>query len=64
MDWMEFLLSFPGFVAVMLVICVFVTVITEMIRWAYKLRDNEHARIDKSWDSIEKTHQDIEKEGL
>ena len=78
MDWMEFLLSFPGFVAVMLVICVLVTVITEMIRLAHKpqdkepqmkydrflYEDNDHTRMDKSWDSIEKTNQDIEKEGL
>ena len=78
MDWMEFFLSFPGFVAAMLVICVFVVVITEMIRWATKMGDKEspmqydqflcecngHDRMDKSWDSIEKTNQDIKKEGL
>lgn len=78
MDWMEFVLSFPGFVAVMLVVCVFVGVITEMIRWATKMGDKEppmkydqflcecngHDRMDKSWDSIEKTNQDIKKEGL
>ena len=78
MDWMEFFLSFPGFVAVMLVVCVFVVVITEMIRWATKMGDKEspvqydqflcecngHDRMDKSWDSIEKTNQDIKKEGL
>lgn len=78
MDWMEFFLSFPGFVAVMLVVCVFVVVITEMIRWAIKMGDKEpsmeydqflcerngRVRIDKSWDSIEKTNRDIKKEGL
>ena len=79
MDWMEFLLSFPGFVALMLVICLFVTVISEMVRWAFKLQDkeppmdqydrflcecNDRVHMDKSWESIEKTNQDIEKEGL